>query len=126
MRHPQRLIVAARRDRHLLHRPRHQSRYGARKANHCDLASVLRPPGRMAKKKRSSSKRELINTGRAKAFAKRAARGRFKEMDDVGRSLSADRRRTAKKKVKSGHGDQGDRAKTRARKTASRKRTKAR
>ena len=73
----------------------------------------------MAKKTRSSSKRELINTGRAKMFAKRGAGGRFKEMDDVGRSLSADRRRTAKKKTKSGQGDQGDRPKTRARKTAS-------
>ncbi len=42
-------------------------------------------------------------------FAKQNAQGQFKEMDDVGRSLSADRRRTAKTSVKSGHGDQGDR-----------------
>ena len=58
--------------------------------------------------KRSSSKRELIDTGR-KMFAKRDAKGQFKEMDDVGRSLAADRRRPAKRAVKSGHGDQGDR-----------------
>lgn len=67
----------------------------------------------MAKKARSSSKRESIDTGRNKSFAKRGAKGRFKEMDDVGRSLSADRRKTAKKKTKSGFGDQGDRAKKR-------------
>lgn len=62
-----------------------------------------------SKKKRSSSKRELIDTGRNKMFGKRTSKGRFKEMDDVGRSLSADRRRTAKKKTKAGFGDQGDR-----------------
>jgi len=73
-------------------------------------------------KKRSSSKRELIDTGRNKMYAKRTASGRFKEMDDVGRSLSADRRRTAKKKTKSGFGDQGDRARPAAgRKKAARK-----
>jgi hypothetical protein len=59
-------------------------------------------------RKRSSGKRELIDTGRNKMFAKRGAKGRFKEMDDVGRSLSADRRRSAKTKAKSGYGDQGD------------------
>ena len=36
--------------------------------------------------KRSSSKRELIDTGRNKVFAKRDAKGQFKEIDDVGRS----------------------------------------
>jgi hypothetical protein len=39
---------------------------------------------------------------------KRTARGRFKEMDDVGRSEKADKARKAKKKVRSGYGDQGD------------------
>jgi hypothetical protein len=58
--------------------------------------------------KRSVTKRELIDTGRNKMYAKRDARGHFKEMDDVGRSLSSDRRRSAKRSVKSGHGDQGD------------------
>ena len=41
-------------------------------------------------------------------FAKRNAKGQFKEMDDVGRSLAADRRRSAKTTVKAGHADQGD------------------
>ena len=59
--------------------------------------------------KRSTTKRELIDTGSNKMFAKRESQGRFKEMDDVGRSLATDRRSTAKTTVKSGHGDQGDR-----------------
>ena len=67
-------------------------------------------------KKRSTSKRELIDTGKNKMFAKRTASGRFKEMDDVGRSLTADRRKTAKKTMKSGFGDQGDRKQTSAKK----------
>lgn len=71
-------------------------------------------------KKRSSNKRELIDTGRNKMFAKRGAKGRFKEMDDVGRSLSADRRRKAKTTAKAGHGDQGD-GRPRGKKTTARK-----
>lgn len=39
-------------------------------------------------------------------------KGQFKESDDVGRSLRADRRRTAKKSTKAGYGDQGDRKKS--------------
>ena len=45
--------------------------------------------------KRDTSKRELIDTGRNKMYAKRDVQGRFREMDDQGRSLSADRRRHA-------------------------------
>jgi hypothetical protein len=59
--------------------------------------------------RRSSSKRELINTGTDKRFVRRSKSGQFKESDDVSRSLSADRRRKAKTKVKSGQGDRGDR-----------------
>ena len=65
---------------------------------------------RSTARKRSTSKRELIDTGRNKMFAKRTTTGRFKEMDDVSRSLSADRRRSVKRTTKSGFGDQGDRA----------------
>jgi len=68
------------------------------------------------KKKRSSQKRELIDTGRDKRYVKRDAEGRFKESDDVGRSLSADVRRKAKKKVKAGYGDQGDQALSKSKK----------
>ncbi len=59
--------------------------------------------------KRSTTKRDTVNTGRNKMFAKRDARGQFKEMDDVSRSLASDPRTKAKHSVKSGHGDQGDR-----------------
>jgi hypothetical protein len=64
---------------------------------------------RSTARKRSSSKRELIDTGRNKMYGKRRADGTFKEMDDVGRSLSADRRTKARKATTSGRGDQGDR-----------------
>jgi hypothetical protein len=56
-----------------------------------------------------SSKRELIDTGHAKMFGRRDAQGRFTEMDAVGKSLAADRRRRAKTASKPGHGDRGDR-----------------
>ena len=59
--------------------------------------------------KRSSSRRELVDTGRNKMFGKRGARGQFKEMDDVGKSLASDRRTAAKTKSRKGYGDKGDR-----------------
>jgi hypothetical protein len=62
-----------------------------------------------AKKKRSAAKRELIDTGRDKRYVRRDEQGQFKESDDVGRSLSQDRRRTAKTASKPGQGDKGDR-----------------
>jgi hypothetical protein len=62
-----------------------------------------------AAKKTGARKRELINTGSDKRYVRRESRGRFSESDDVGRSLAADRRRKAKRKVKSGQGDRGDR-----------------
>jgi hypothetical protein len=58
--------------------------------------------------KRSTTKRESINTGTDARYVKRSADGTFKESDDVGRSQRADRARTAKKTVKAGYGDQGD------------------
>lgn len=58
--------------------------------------------GEEGSEERTASKRELIDTGKNKMFAKRTAKGRFKEMDDVSRSLSADRRRNGKKTTKSG------------------------
>ena len=56
-----------------------------------------------------AAKRALVDTGADKQFVRRGARGRFKESDDVGRSLTADRRKKAKTTVKSGQGDKGDR-----------------
>ncbi|MBA2528312.1 MAG: hypothetical protein H0V18_21380 [Pyrinomonadaceae bacterium] len=65
----------------------------------------------------AKGKRELIDTGSDKRYVKRNADGTFKESDDVGRSLSADRRRKAKTKVKPGYGDQGDQPKRAAKKS---------
>lgn len=59
--------------------------------------------------RRSASKRELIDTGKNKMYARRDERGQFKEMDDVSRSLSSDRRRSAKHATTPGQGDRGDR-----------------
>ena len=46
---------------------------------------------------KASSKRELIDTGTDKRFVRRDAQGRFKESDDVGRSLRQDVKRSAKR-----------------------------
>jgi hypothetical protein len=58
--------------------------------------------------KKHHSERELIDTGRDKRYVRRDDQGRFKESDDVGRSLAADRRQHAKTKAKKGQGDRGD------------------
>ena len=53
--------------------------------------------------------RELIEPHRGdKRFVRRTKSGQFKESDDVGRSLGADRRKKAKRTVKKGEGDRGD------------------
>jgi hypothetical protein len=59
----------------------------------------------MAKK---SSDRELIDTGTDKRFVRRDEQGRFKESDDVGRSLAQDVKKHAKTVVRAGQGDKGD------------------
>ncbi|WP_206860292.1 hypothetical protein [Lysobacter changpingensis] len=56
----------------------------------------------------ASSKRELIAPNGDKRYVRRDEKGRFKESDDVGRSLSQDRRRHSDTEVKSGQGDRGD------------------
>ena len=58
---------------------------------------------------RKAAKRTLVDTGSDKRFVRRSPAGRFKESDDVGKSLPADRRRKAAKKAKRGQGDKGDR-----------------
>jgi len=59
--------------------------------------------------KRSGNTRDLVKNKGGSFYAKRDANGRFKEMDEVGRSLTADRRQRAKRETESGRGDQGDR-----------------
>jgi hypothetical protein len=61
-----------------------------------------------AKQSRPTAKRDLVRRTKASSYAKRTGRGRFKEMDDVGRSQNTDKPRKAKKTVRSGYGDQGD------------------
>ena len=53
--------------------------------------------------------RELIEPRGDKRYVRRGAKGRLKESDDVGRSLSADKRKKAKSLAKRGEGDRGDR-----------------
>lgn len=62
----------------------------------------------MPARKAGSSKRQLINTGRDKRYVRRDEKGRFKESDDVGRSLSKDVQKRAKRTVPKGQGDKGD------------------
>jgi hypothetical protein len=62
----------------------------------------------MAEKKGSSSERELIDTGNDKRYVRRDEKGRFDEVDDVGRSLAQDVRKHAKTTVPPGQGDRGD------------------
>jgi len=74
------------------------------------VALELWKASNVAEKTRASDRRERIRSKTAALYARRTARGQFKEMDEKGRSLKADRRRKAKRKVRSGYGDRGDRA----------------
>lgn len=56
------------------------------------------------------SKRELIEPNPGdKRYVRRDEEGKFKESDDVSRSLSQDVRKKAKGDAKAGQGDRGDR-----------------
>ena len=60
--------------------------------------------------KKTAAKRERIDTKvGGTRFVRRSAGGTFKESDQAGPSLAADRRQKAKAKAKSGQGDRGDR-----------------
>jgi hypothetical protein len=56
-----------------------------------------------------ATKREQIAPKGDKRYVRRDSKGRIKESDDQGRSLSQDVRKAAQTQVKSGHGDKGDR-----------------
>jgi hypothetical protein len=54
--------------------------------------------------------RELIEPNEGdKRYVRRNASGQFSESDDVRRSLSRDRKKSAKNSAKRGEGDRGDR-----------------
>lgn len=61
------------------------------------------------KSKRGSGKREMLKPKGDARYVRRDGKGQFKESDDMGRSLKQDRAHKAKRKVKSGYGDRGDR-----------------
>ena len=58
-----------------------------------------------------ANERELIEPNEGdKRYVRRDDEGKFKESDDVGRSLSQDQKRDAKTESKPGQGDKGDRS----------------
>ena len=61
------------------------------------------------KANRTSTKRERLSPGGDTRYVRRDSAGQFKESDDAGRSQQSDRRTKAKKLVRSGNGDRGDR-----------------
>lgn len=63
---------------------------------------------RKTPRRRKAAKRTTISPRGDKRYIRRDARGRIKESDDVGRSLSSDRRRRAKRKAPKGQRDRGD------------------
>lgn len=64
-------------------------------------------PGK--KKASKTSKRTVIEPKKGdRRYVRRNKQGEFKKQVSVGRSLAADRKRTAKTKVKKGQGDRGD------------------
>lgn len=67
---------------------------------------------RSTRSRSKAGKRDLVRRPKASSYAKRSSTGRFKEMDDVGRSQRTDKPRRARKKVRSGYGDQGDAKRT--------------
>lgn len=65
-----------------------------------------------AKTNSKTSKRTVIEPKKGdRRYVRRNKQGEFKKQVGVGRSLAADRKHTAKAKVKKGQGDRGDVAK---------------
>lgn len=58
---------------------------------------------------RGSGKRTLVQNAAGDFYARRDAKGQFKEMDERGRATSADRRQQAANASTPGRGDKGDR-----------------
>lgn len=92
------------------------------------MAKKVARKAKAASGRKKAAKRELIDTGNDKRFVRRNDKGQFDEVDNVGRSLSQDRKRKAKTVSKPGQGDKGDRAPTAkgnaAKKSATKRATK--
>lgn len=54
------------------------------------------------------SKRDIIKIGKKSYYAVRDKLGRFVDITSIGKSIHEDSRAKAKKKVKPGHGHEGD------------------
>ena len=63
---------------------------------------------KLSSRAKKAAKRTLIAPKGDKRYVRRDARGHIKESDDLSRSLSRDRRVTAKHKAPKGQGDKGD------------------
>lgn len=75
------------------------------------MAAAKKEAIRKAPALKKAGSRELIDTGSNKLFVRRNDRGTsFTKVVDAGRSITADKRKRAKRKVPSGQGDRGDRA----------------
>jgi hypothetical protein len=55
-----------------------------------------------------ANERERIDTGSDSRFVRRDDQGQFKESDDVGKSLSQDRKQDAENEAPRRQGDKGD------------------
>jgi len=90
------------------------TRKRAKKKQSARVKSATKSAKKSAKKAtkkkstRKAAKRTLIAPRGDKRYVRRSKTGRFKESDDVSASLSADRRKRAKRKAKPGQGDKGD------------------
>jgi hypothetical protein len=63
----------------------------------------------MPTKSKTTSKREVVEPHKdEKRYVRRKADGTFGKTVDVGKSLSADQKRKARKKIPKGQGDRGD------------------
>lgn len=92
----------------------HAKRGGARKG--------AAKKGGARKRSGSSGRRELIAPKGDKRYTRRTASGRFADnQDDVGRSLSRDVKKKARKTVKAGYGDLGDQKRKKSTKKAAKK-----
>ena len=61
------------------------------------------------KTKSKTSKRTVIEPNKGdRRYVRQNKKGEFKKQVQVGKSLAADRKKTAKAKVKKGQGDRGD------------------
>ncbi len=89
--------------------PARKSGGGSSKTAGKKMAAKSKSASATPARKRGSGKRDLVKTPTGNFFAHRDGEGQFREMDEVGRSLAADRRQKAKTKVASGYGDRGDR-----------------